>query len=223
MHDFGIYVSELVRECCPDLRLGCLIASVEVSEETPELWAAADRAMEEIAATLSVDQVSSKPTISATRKGYKALGKDPARYRPSAEALLRRITTGKGLYRVNNVVDLINWVSAESGFSIGGYDLHKINGTILLDKGGVGVPYEAIGRGELNIENLPVLHDQTGPFGSPTSDSMRTNIGLDAKTVVWVVFDFDGNGPLEDVLNRAEYLLTAYASGQHFRRIVIRK
>lgn len=219
--DFMIHVSEVVRECCPDLRLGCLVAEVEVGEGNAALAAAADQAMEEIATRLTVDQVSSVPTIAATRKGYKALGKDPSRYRTSAEALLRRITTGKGLYRVNNVVDLINWVSAESGFSIGGYDMAKINGRILLDRGRSDVPYEAIGRGELNIEFLPVLHDETGPFGSPTSDSVRTNIGLDARQVVWVFFDFDGRGPLEPTMDRAQSLLEAFAKGNGFARFFL--
>jgi DNA/RNA-binding domain of Phe-tRNA-synthetase-like protein len=90
--------------------------------------------------------------------------------------LLRRVFKGKGLYQVNNVVDLLNLTSVKSGFSIGGYDVGKIEGEIQLSIGKAGEPYKAIGRGELNIEFLPTFRDQKGPFGSPTSDSVRTMI-----------------------------------------------
>lgn len=212
--EFDIIISEVVRDCCPNLRLGCLLAEVKVEESSPALWEALSEAMDRIQVRLTVEEISSLSTISATRKGYKALGKDPARYRPSAEALLRRITTGKGLYRVNNVVDIINAVSAETGFSIGGYNLDSIQGSIRLDKGPEGVPYEAIGRGDLNIANLPVFFDQIGPFGSPTSDSVRTSIGLEATTIAWMIFDFSGNGPLDNALALGTDYLTRFANAR---------
>lgn len=85
---------------------------------------------QQLAQSLSIESISKIPTISVSRKAYKACGKDPARYRPSAEALLRRVVSGKGLYQINNVVDQLNLVSISTGFSIGGYDVEQISGDI---------------------------------------------------------------------------------------------
>ena len=90
-------------------------------------------------------------------------GKDPSRYRPSAEALIRRVLQGKPLYQKNTFVDLINLASIAYGYSIGGFDADKFVGdTLTLGVGKAGEPYEGIGRCVLNIEGLPVYRDELG-------------------------------------------------------------
>src|SRR5258706_4418212 len=84
--------------------------------------------------------------VETTRKAYKALGKDPARYRGSAEALLRRVVAGKGLPQINAVVDVINLVSVESRLPIGLYDLARVTGEIVFRAGRAGETYKEIGR-----------------------------------------------------------------------------
>ena len=140
------------------------------------------------------------------------MGKDPARYRPSAEALLRRVLQGKGLYEINNVVEIINLTSITSGFSIGGYDTDKISGDILFNKGKTDEPYEAIGRGNINIEGLPVFYDALGPFGSPTSDSTRTMITEDTGKILLIIISFHGSDKLNETATFATELLHKYAS-----------
>jgi DNA/RNA-binding domain of Phe-tRNA-synthetase-like protein len=102
--------------------------------------------MNEIASTLQIEDISQIPAISASRKAYKACGKDPARYRLSAEALLRRVVNRNEIYQINNVVDLLNLVSISTGFSIGGYDADKIDGDIIYGIGKPNEPYIGIGR-----------------------------------------------------------------------------
>ncbi len=162
-----IFIEKIIRETCPDIRLGCLLGRVKIQPAGPQLQHFIQKKLEEINAALALEIIHDLPPLHATRAAYRALGKDPSRYRPSAEALLRRVVQGKGLYEVNNVVDALNLISVESGFSIGGYDVEKIDGEIRLGRGGEGEPYEAIGRGALNIEGLPVLRDGSGAFGSP--------------------------------------------------------
>lgn len=209
-----ISIAPQVLEKCPQLKLGVLSLSVEVKNDYPELL---DKIRDEsigIASKLSIEDIRKKPAITAGRNAYKALGKDPARYRLSAEALLRRVVNGKGLYHINNVVDALNLVSIKTGISIGGYDQSNIIGDALLDVGRAKEPYEAIGRGGLNMEFMPLLRDEFSAFGSPTSDSTRTMVTPEMNTFLMVFFSFAGAHELDAALSYAEELLSAYASGK---------
>ena len=118
-----VRISQQLKAKCAKAALGWVRAEVETSA-TPGGLDQALRACEERIAKLADPRaILEAPAILATRAGYKALGKDPARYRGSAEALLRRVIAGKGLPRINSVVDAINLVSVESRLPIGLYDL----------------------------------------------------------------------------------------------------
>src|SRR5690606_9141410 len=119
----------------PVLKLSCIECDVKVSETDEELWNSIIQNANERSRSLSLQNISRIPAIHASRKAYRKCGKDPARYRLSAEALLRRAVQGKGLYQINNLVDLLNLVSVTSGFSIGGYDADKICGDVVFDIG----------------------------------------------------------------------------------------
>jgi DNA/RNA-binding domain of Phe-tRNA-synthetase-like protein len=192
-----------------------------VTNEYPTLLELIQRELTDLQNQLSVEDISKIPSIQSSRIGYKSLGKDPARYRLSAEALLRRVVKGKGLYQVNNVVDLLNLTSVKSGFSIGGYDANKIEGDVQLSIGKANEPYEAIGRGDLNIEFLPTFRDQNGPFGSPTSDSVRTMVTPKTQQFLMPIFNFGGHENLEEVMRDAISLLEKYATGSSFETWII--
>jgi DNA/RNA-binding domain of Phe-tRNA-synthetase-like protein len=170
--------------------LGLVQCDVTVTEPGQALNEALDRIAADRLAILSGGTVGDVPQISETRHAYKMLGKDPSRYRPSAEALIRRLTQGKGLYRINNVVDTNNLISLKTGFSIGTYDLESLEPPIIFRQGETDEGYKAIGRGRLNLENLPVFADQDGPFGSPTSDSERSLISMDTNALLMVIIGF---------------------------------
>lgn len=147
---------------------------------------------EKIASDYQLGDINSIPAIAATRKAYKACGKDPNRYRPSQEQMMRRIVRGLGLYNVNALVDAGNVFSLITGCSVGCFDADKIEGEFIsLGIGQSDEPYEGIGRGELNIEGLPVFRDSVGGFGTPTSDNIRTMISLDTKHILVTVHLFD--------------------------------
>lgn len=185
-----VSISNDLKTRVPRLTLHCIESDVILQSENPDLWETIETKTEELAATLQTEDISKLPAIAASRTAYKSCGKDPARYRLSAEALLRRITQGKSLYRVNNVVDLLNLTSIGTGFSIGGYDADKISGEITFGIGKKEEPYEAIGRGVMNIESLPVFRDKQGAFGSPTSDSVRTSVTMDTKRFLMIIINF---------------------------------
>lgn len=209
-----ITISDQIKSKCPYLQLGCITASVAIQSKNEALWQKIlDLSTEK--QTMLMDAIKDIPAIHSSREAYKALGKAPSRYRLSAEALHRRIVKGQELYQINNVVDLINYCSIASGFSIGGYDLEKIQGDIVLDLGQADEPYEAIGRGSINIENLPVFRDEQGAFGSPTSDSTRTCITENTQQILLVFLNFGGHDHLSKSIQEATQLLENFAEGKN--------
>jgi len=165
--------------------------------------------------------VLESPAILSTRAGYKALGKDPARYRGSAEALLRRIIAGKGLPRIHAVVDIINIVSVESRLPIGLYDLAHVQGDITFRAGLAGETYKGIGKYDLNLEGLPLFADELGPHGSATSDSERTMVTTATRSVLVILVSFGGAQNLERYCQRLQSLLAEHASGTNFQHAVV--
>ena len=210
-----ITISTELKDCCPKLRLACIKSEVVVAESHKELLAEISFRIVQLRHSLIIEDISRIPAIAASRRAYKACGKDPARYRLSAEALLRRVVSGKGLYQINNVVDQLNLVSITSGFSIGGYDADQIQGDIIFGIGRSDEPYSGIGKGELNIENLPVFRDELGAFGSPTSDSQRTEVTGRTKHFLMILIDFEGSYQLPEATNRAVELLKKYCHAEN--------
>lgn len=217
----GVTIDPEMKKKCPAVGLGCVTAEV-VAGTTPE---ALDRELRECSKRIlelpEPKAVLESPQILATRSGYRALGKDPARYRGSAEALLRRVIAGKDLPRVNNVVDVINLVSVECRVSIGLYDLARVQGDIVFRAGRAGETYKGIGKYDLNLEGLPVFCDATGPHGSPTSDSERTMVTEATRRVLGIIISFGGLTGLDRFTERLCGLLREHASGHDLRTQLI--
>jgi DNA/RNA-binding domain of Phe-tRNA-synthetase-like protein len=210
-----------LKNVVPALALGCVSASVTVEKHNEALWLEINQHLSHLTTNFKPEQISSIPQIAAMRNAYKALGKDPSRYRGSAEALLRRVLSGKGLYQINNIVDINNLVSLESFLPLGSYDLEQISGAVELRIGAAGETYKGIGKDEINIESLPVFADTHGPFGSPTSDSERAMVRLETQRVLMAVFSFTGPDPLEPWVDRCRELLVKYADACEFESCVI--
>ena len=218
----NISVAEELKKKVPELTLSCIECDVYVMETNDVLWDQIRKKIKEISATLKTEDISKIPAIAASRKAYKACGKDPARYRLSAEALLRRVVKRKELYQVNNVVDVLNLVSISTGYSIGGYDAAKIDGKVIFNIGSAADPYEGIGRGRLNIEFLPTFRDRQGAFGTPTSDSERTAVTSETKRFLMVIIDY-GAGDLKQATELATGLLERFAYATNFQLKTVKK
>ncbi len=211
-----ISISEEIAKACPELHLAAVQCRVTNTPSNEQLWE--DIAKEEalILSSCKIEEINKFPPIQATRQAYKRLGKDPNRYRPSAEALRRRILRGLPLYKIDTLVDVINLLSIQSGFSIGGFDVDKIDGDLLLGVGREGELYHGIGRGELNIEGLPVYRDRQGGVGTPTSDEERTKIELHTEKLLMIVNGYSGESGLRDAVAYGTDLLRRYALGTNF-------
>jgi DNA/RNA-binding domain of Phe-tRNA-synthetase-like protein len=206
-----------LKKKCPRTALGCVAARVQPGASPVSLLAEMNQRELEIQELPYPRGVLESPQVETTRKAYKALGKDPARYRGSAEALLRRIVAGKGFPQVNAVVDVINLVSVESRLPVGLYDLAHVTGEIVFRAGRAGETYKGIGKYDLNLEGLPVFADNAGPHGSATSDSERTMVTAETKEVLAIIISFGGPEPLDRWMQRMSALLAKYASAQDVR------
>ncbi len=217
-----VSIDAALKSLYPDIQLGCIVYDVEVKERNDDLWKKIDG---EVAPAL-IKQMEQTPVteienISYSRKAYKALGKDPGRYRVSSEALYRRIKQGKGLYKINTVVDVNNLISLETGFSVGSYDLDKVKGEIRLCHAQDEESYKGIGKDMINIANLPVLCDDEGPFGSPTSDSTKAMISLETKRIITILYNFSPNADMDAILKSSADHLVQYADAKNIECFTI--
>lgn len=210
---YNITVSEEIKKACPIFKGAAVYAEVTNTTFSEGLWEEINAFAQELISTTEPEDIKQQPAIAATREVYKRCGKDPSRYRPSAEALRRRLMRGLALYQIDTLVDLINLVSLRTGYSIGGFDADKIQGTNLeLGIGRAEEPFEGIGRGVLNIEGLPVYRDNAGGIGTPTSDNERTKMDLGTKHILAIVNGYSGQDGLKEAAEMIQELLKKYAS-----------
>jgi DNA/RNA-binding domain of Phe-tRNA-synthetase-like protein len=148
-----------------------------------------DAAFAEAEARLRAAGPALDEALQRTRALYRAVGLDPTKTRPSSEALLRRVRRGDALPRVNTIVDLCNWCSVEMQIAFGVYDRDRLAGEALaLRLGAAGEGYDGIRKDRVNVDGRLTLVDAEGPFGNPTSDSLRTSVSTATRRVLFVLF-----------------------------------
>jgi DNA/RNA-binding domain of Phe-tRNA-synthetase-like protein len=155
------------------------------------------------------------PVAGGVRRMFKAAGIDPSRYRPSGEALVRRILKGQDLYHINCIVDINNICSIESLFPLGAYDYKYINGDVSIRLGTSDEIYHGIGR-EINIAGKLVSADSEGAFGSPIADSDRTKITEDTRDVLVLLYapKSTDDSDVRQTIDRFADLAREYAGAQ---------
>lgn len=210
-----ISISEELKNSCPNFKGAAILAEIKNTKYDEKLWEEIEKLSIALKSTLEMADIRHDVNIAATREVYKAFGKDPNRYRPSAEALKRRILRDLPLYQIDTAVDLINLVSIKTGYSIGGFDFDQIKGTSLeLGVGKADEKFEAIGRGLLNIEGLPVYRDEIGGIGTPTSDEERTKLSLETKRILILINGYSGENGLKEASNYTIQLLEKHINGK---------
>lgn len=217
-----ITIAKEMKELWPKAALGCIQCKATVEESSRELLDELDKTCRMIQENYEKPaDLPKRDKIADTRLAYKAFGKEPSRYRSSAEAMCRRLVQGKGLYFINNVVECNNLFSIEEGYSLGAYDVSKIEGAVTWKVAEAGAHYQGIGKDQINVEFLPVFCDEKGPFGNPTSDSVRTRITEDTREILMVIFGFSGASGMEKDVRKLCGLLEKYCYGKEFETAVI--
>lgn len=210
----NVIISDDIKEKWPSLAIGSIEANIKIKEDNSQLWQLINKKCDEINLNIKPKEILNIRNIAKARAAYKSFGKDPSRYRVSSESLVKRIVKGYGLYKVNTVVDINNLVSLGCFHSVGTYDLSKISGPITLSLGEKNETYEGIGRGPINLENLPVFKDSLGNFGSTTSDSIRAMIKDDTNHILMNIISYAGDEGLKENIGFARNLLKDYAAGE---------
>lgn len=209
----NIRIDQSILEKLPDFNIIAYSMDVTV-EDSSRIESLILKIEEQIMEEYSIESILNIPLIKEARDGYKALGKDPSRYRLACESLLRRLVKGNKLYRINNLVDAGNILSIKTKRSVAVLDYDKIVGDILIRKGQATDEYEGIGRGKINIENIPLYEDETGPFGSTTSDTPRTMVTNETKKILLFVVCF-GKDNIEDNKKDAVEIFTEYCCAKN--------
>ncbi len=207
-----IIISDIIYDVCPVFHMAAMVCRVKNSPYQDDLWKEIGEFTATFSSSYKMEDINKRPAIHATRQAYKRLGKDPNRYRPSAEALCRRVLKGQPLYQIDTLVDLINLVSLKTGYSIGGFDLDKVEGNLILGVGDANERFNAIGRGLLNIEGIPVYRDEAGCIGTPTSDEERTRITAGTAHLLMIINAYSGEQGLQEAVDYSVQLLKKYAS-----------
>lgn len=192
--------------------LGCIAYSVEITQNNQRLWEYYESSIAvPLQQKLTGTDLVNMPQIGESRAAYKAFGIAPGRHRISSEALYRRVRQGKALYQINSLVDVNNVVSLETGYSLGSYDTSHVGPDIIFRLGLPGEVYSGIGKADIVLENMPLLADGAGPFGSPTSDSIRGMITSGTREGLTVIYSFSGRNFLKSALEQTEWLFSRFA------------
>ncbi len=133
-------------------------------------------------------KVTEIPAILEWRKIFKSIGTDPNRYRPSNEALYRRVQKQQFLQPVNSAVDLNNFLSLQYRIPLGIYDLDKLSGHITIKIGSEDDSYIAINEREVQLTKKLISSDNKGAFGSPYVDSKRSAVSTATTNALHIIY-----------------------------------
>ena len=217
-----ICIDEKLKTAWPAAHIACLYYKVDVHPKNQELWDYYENKFApSLGQKLATINLPDMPNIGMARTAYRSFGIDPGRHRISSEALYRRVRQGKALYQINSLVDANNLASLETGFSLGSYDISHIGPEVAFRLGLRGESYDGIGKAGVALENMPVLADAAGPFGSPTSDSTRAMITDKTKEAMTIVYSFSGLDALNDSLSITQRYFEQYAAAVDLNITVI--
>ena len=208
-----VQFSDIIKEKSQGLSLTLIEANKIKVQPSTEFFNSEFKALEkELRQKFKNTTPSENEIISATRKMYRSAGWEPTKYRPSSEALVRRILQGKGLYKINNIVDFANLVSAKYHIPLGLYDLNKIKGNIYFDIGKPDETYQGLSKPVIRAEGKLILRDDIGVFGNPTADSMRTSIQNETESVLTIFFVGAGISKKNYIAEMTNKLIEYYSS-----------
>lgn len=205
-----------------EIRLGLLRFHADVKAPDEDFWSYMNKeVLPQVRSGIEGKEWSEITGIKGSRAAYKAFGRTPSRYRVSSEALIRRVRRGDELYHINSVVDVNNLISVKSGLSVGSYDLGQIHGAIKLRKAQHEEGYTGIGKDFIDMENMLVLADDDGIFGSSMSDSTRAMVTDSASDILVVIYCFEDDIDLDTLLCNAEDAFERFAGAENAEHWIV--
>lgn len=166
----------------------------------------------------TLEQIIKEPKILESRNGYKKLGKDPSHTRVACENLLRRIIKGQPMYRLGDIIDLGNVLSILIRRSVCVVDKDKLVGDVNIRLGTKDDIYITINRGPLNVDKIPVYVDNESPFGCPSSDTLRTAVDSNTKSIFIMIICFENTDMEKDETLLID-IYKKYTNAQNIKKI----
>ncbi len=191
-----LQLDESLKTRIPGVTFGMVtIQGVTVRERDERLWQQVETLCQQQAREFALEKLAEYAQIAAVRGLQKSFGFDPTRYRPSSEALLRRVLKGQGLYQINTAVDVNNLCSLEFLLPMCIYDLRNVAGQIVVRVGEPGEEYPGIGRQVFQIAQKVIIADDHGIMGSTVSDSERTKVTTATTDILLAIYAPAGKDP----------------------------
>ncbi len=132
-------------------------------------------------------ELSKDETVIKIRKLFHQCGCDPTKYRPSFEALARRILKGENFPMINPQVDFCNVLSLKWNVPCCICDLSKLNFPLNFRKGREEEEFLSL-RGAFSLKNKPLIEDKISPFSTPITDSIRTKVEFETKNLLLISY-----------------------------------
>lgn len=184
-----IILSSQLKELIPGFKTGIIeYKNIMVGESPQMLKGRLQMFQESIYFDLENKNVTELPGIQEWRSIFKLTGKDPNRYRPSSEALYRRIKKQNFLPSVQSAIDLNNFFSLQYQVPIGIYDRDHLSGPITIRIGSNDEEYTGLNGRTNSLSDLIISTDINGPFGSPFVDSEKTPVTEDTRNALQIIY-----------------------------------
>lgn len=184
-----VRISSFLKSKLPELNFfWCEVREAKVMPSSRKLIEIFEKEKVELLNNLSLEGLKKERNIIQTRRAFKVLGLDPARYRPSQEALIRRLLLNKEITFINNAVDLVNLLSIKYKLAMGIYDGDKVRGELIIREANPKEEFLAINERVVNCRKKIVLADSQGVIGSPYVDSQRTKVTEESKNLIHVIY-----------------------------------
>lgn len=129
----NLKIDSKIFDLFPDVTLGvATLHNIDNKGHDPEIEQLLRDGESAAIAKLGNIPVAQHPSIVPWREAYRKFGAKPKDYPSSIENLLRRILKGEQVRHINKLVDIYNIVSLKFLLPVGGEDLAKIQGEVLL-------------------------------------------------------------------------------------------
>ncbi|MBL4954316.1 hypothetical protein JK635_19325 [Neobacillus sp. YIM B02564] len=184
-----IQLATELTELIPHFKVGVIdYRNITVGDSPQMLKGRIQLFQESIYFELENKNVTELPGIQEWRSIFKTTGKDPNRYRHSAEALYRRVKKKNYLSSIQSATDLNNFFSLQYQVPMGIYDQDLLVGPVEIRLGAENEEYLGL-NGRINsLNRLIISSDQNGPFGSPFVDSERTAVTTNTKNALQIIY-----------------------------------
>lgn len=126
-------INDKIFQQFPSLSIGIVVArGIDNTDKSPDVLSMLTEQSNMIKTKYNLETLKEVPRILAWREAYSVFGAKPKKYTCSVENLYRMILEGVHLRHINKVVDIYNYISLKHTVPVGGDDIDKIDGDIVL-------------------------------------------------------------------------------------------